>query len=266
MAARMSARPTISCTTHTLVLMTTETPNSPPMSVASTQPMSSTGSTRTPSSTRKMPACATAGKVCPASMVLGMRRSGTSRRNLSHAIVGASEPTPRVSKKLVMAPSAMASNRGAARRAKAARASITAKKIAASASGIKRAVSTRASSSRYFRLGLLEPQRRPSRAIQDRAQPGRTHEQLIAQQQDRNADRQNQRELDAPMPMNARGDDLQRGDQRQMRDVQPVGGVGPISAQAARRGKMLERHADQEHVPVPDRGLDEERCAESHQR
>ena len=49
---------------------------------------------------RKMIAWATAGSVCPASMVRGIRRSGTSRRNLSQAMVGANEPTPSVSKKL----------------------------------------------------------------------------------------------------------------------------------------------------------------------
>ena len=59
-----------------------------------------------------MIACTTAGSVCPTIIVHGIRRSGTSRRNLSHAIVGANEPTPSVSKKLVIAPSAMASSRG----------------------------------------------------------------------------------------------------------------------------------------------------------
>jgi hypothetical protein len=59
-------------------------------------------------------------------MVHGIRRSGTSRRNLNQAIVGAKEPTPSVSKKLVIAPSAIASSIGTARRAAAARSSISA--------------------------------------------------------------------------------------------------------------------------------------------
>ena len=50
-------------------------------------------------------ACAIAGGVWPTSMVGGISRSGTSLRNLNHAIVGANEPIPRVSKKLVIAPS-----------------------------------------------------------------------------------------------------------------------------------------------------------------
>ena len=53
-----------------------------------------------------------AGGVRPTSMVGGIRRSGTSRRNFSHAVVGAKEPMPRVSKKLTTAPSRIASNSG----------------------------------------------------------------------------------------------------------------------------------------------------------
>ena len=54
------------------------------------------------------------GGVSPTSMVCGISRSGTSRRNLSHAVVGANEPIPSVSKKLTIAPTAIASRLGTA--------------------------------------------------------------------------------------------------------------------------------------------------------
>ena len=45
------------------------------------------------------------GSEWPTSIVAGIRRSGTSLRNLNQAMVGANDPIPRVSKKLVTAPS-----------------------------------------------------------------------------------------------------------------------------------------------------------------
>ena len=48
----------------------------------------------------------------PAFSIAGMKLSGTILRSLSQAVVGANEPMPSVSKKLVTAPSAMASTLG----------------------------------------------------------------------------------------------------------------------------------------------------------
>ena len=47
---------------------------------------------------------AMAGGVSPTSMVGGISRSGTMRRNFNHAVVGANEPMPSVSKKLTTRP------------------------------------------------------------------------------------------------------------------------------------------------------------------
>jgi hypothetical protein len=44
------------------------------------------------------------GNVCPTFSVPGIRRSGTILRNLKMAVVGANDPMPRVSKKLVTNP------------------------------------------------------------------------------------------------------------------------------------------------------------------
>ena len=101
-----------------------------PSRSARMQPTSRTGSTITPSRIRKMKALQhRRQRVRPTSMVCGIRRSGTSLRNLNQAVVGANEPIPSVSKKLVTAPSSIASSarlgalggsrRGAARRSKA---------------------------------------------------------------------------------------------------------------------------------------------------
>jgi hypothetical protein len=73
---------------------------------------SSTGSTSTPSRMRKIAAWVMVGSVCATIIVHGIHRSGTSRRNLSQASVGANEPMPSVSKKLVAAPTATASALG----------------------------------------------------------------------------------------------------------------------------------------------------------
>ena len=55
------------------------------------------------------------GGVSPTSIVGGISRSGTSRRNLSHAAVGANDPIPSVSKKLTIAPRMSVSAVGSAR-------------------------------------------------------------------------------------------------------------------------------------------------------
>jgi len=101
---------------------TSGAPTRPPSSTAIAQPKRSTGSTCTPRRIRKMTLSAIAGGVSPTSIVGGISRSGTMRRNFSHAVVGANEPIPRVSKKLTTAPSRIASTFGAARSAMAARA------------------------------------------------------------------------------------------------------------------------------------------------
>ena len=48
----------------------------------------------------------------PASIVIGISRSGTSLRNFIHAMVGAKDPIPKVSKKLVTAPRITGSSLG----------------------------------------------------------------------------------------------------------------------------------------------------------
>src|SRR5215210_1780413 len=60
------------------------------------------------------------GGVRPTSIVGGIRRSGTIRRNLNQAAVGANEPMPSVSKNATTAPSPIASRLGAMRSAIAA--------------------------------------------------------------------------------------------------------------------------------------------------
>ena len=44
------------------------------------------------------------GRVCPTLRVPGMSRSGTILKNLNTAVVGANDPMPSVSKKLVIMP------------------------------------------------------------------------------------------------------------------------------------------------------------------
>ena len=105
------------------------------------QPTSSTGSTKTPSSTRKISACFTLGKVCPTSIVQGMSRSGTRLRSLSHAMVGANDPIPSVSKKLVTAPRTITSTRGHAARATAPCSSLAAQIAPASANALSNVMS-----------------------------------------------------------------------------------------------------------------------------
>src|SRR3954466_13201759 len=62
------------------------------------------------------------GGVRPQNMVCGISRSGTMRRNLNQAVVGANEPMPSVSRKFTTAPRARASAPGATRLARGARA------------------------------------------------------------------------------------------------------------------------------------------------
>lgn len=109
MAATNNPSATTSWTIQTRVRITSGAPRSPPISRAITQPTSSTGSTNTPSRIRKMNPCVIDGGVWPTSMVHGISRSATILRNLNHAIVGAKDPMPSVSKKLVTAPKRMAS-------------------------------------------------------------------------------------------------------------------------------------------------------------
>jgi len=127
--------------TQTLVLATIGAPSSPPISKAIMQPTSSTGSTSTPSKIRKITACAMVGSEWPTSIVCGISRSGTSLRNLNQAVVGAKEPMPSVSKKLVSAPSTRLSPVGRAAARKAARPRIIANAAIARPSGIKSAIS-----------------------------------------------------------------------------------------------------------------------------
>ena len=51
-----------------------------------------------------MNACVIVGSVCPTFSVPGIRRSGTILKNLNMAVVGANDPMPSVSKKLVTKP------------------------------------------------------------------------------------------------------------------------------------------------------------------
>ena len=51
-----------------------------------------------------MNACVIVGRVCPTFNVPGISRSGTILKNLNTAVVGANEPMPSVSKKLVTNP------------------------------------------------------------------------------------------------------------------------------------------------------------------
>ncbi len=63
-----------------------------------------------------MNASAIVGIVCPTFNVPGISRSGTSLKNLNALVVGANEPMPSVSKKLVTkpVPSSSADSRGVA--------------------------------------------------------------------------------------------------------------------------------------------------------
>ena len=60
----------------------------------------------------KISPCATVGSVWPTFSVPGIVSSGTTRRNLNAAVVGANEPMPRVSKKFVTKPIARRSRPG----------------------------------------------------------------------------------------------------------------------------------------------------------
>lgn len=74
------------------------------------------------------------------------------------------------------------------------------------------------------RLCLLHAALRPPRAIQYRIESSCTNEQPIAQQQEGGSETQDERALDAPIPMQSEGEHLQRRDERQMRYIQPVRG------------------------------------------
>src|SRR5688572_22500661 len=114
-----------------------------------------------------------------------------------------------------------------------------------------------------FRCRWLQHKWRAACAIQDRTEPRRTHEVLVAEKQETGADSQDQRELDAPMPIDLQGDHLQRGDERQMRDIQPVRRIRPVPAKTAGSRQMLERKTDQQEVPVPEGERSGEPGAES---
>ena len=107
--------------------------------------MSNTGSTSTPSRIRKIIDSAIDGGVRPTSIVCGISRSGTSRRKLSQAAVGANEPMPSVSKKLTMAPANIASMFGFARCSSAERNRTTTNTRIARASGTSNAINMPAS-------------------------------------------------------------------------------------------------------------------------